>query len=201
MKTIVINENEIDKLVQCLNNEEVVAFPTETVYGVAVKYGSHKALDNLMIAKQRDDSKSITLMLSKKEDIEKYAYINEQSKKIINAFTPGKITLIFKKKKEVDPYMTNGKDTIGIRIPDNQFVLNLIDKTGPLLVTSANLSGHKNTTNTKEVLEQLNGRIALVVDGKTDSTTASTVVDLTQDSIKILRAGEISQKEIEGAIK
>jgi L-threonylcarbamoyladenylate synthase len=154
-----------------------------------------------MIAKERDYSKSITLMLSKKEDIEKYAYINVQSKKIINAFTPGKITLIFKKKKEVDPYMTNGKDTIGIRIPDNQFVLNLIDKTGPLLVTSANLSGHKNTTNTKEVLEQLNGRIALVVDGKTDSTTASTVVDLTEDSIKILRAGEISQKEIEGAIK
>jgi L-threonylcarbamoyladenylate synthase len=201
METIVIKKSEIDKIIHCLNNDEVVAFPTETVYGVAVRYGSHKALDNLMIAKERDYSKSITLMLSKKEDIEKYAYINEQSKKIINAFTPGKITLIFKKKKEVDPYMTNGKDTIGIRIPDNQFVLNLIDKTGPLLVTSANLSGHKNTTNTKEVLEQLNGRIALVVDGKTDSTTASTVVDLTQDRIKILRAGEISQKEIEGAIK
>lgn len=201
MNTVVVSEKEIDIVIEELNNENVVSFPTETVYGVAVKFGSHKALDRLMKAKDRDYSKAITLMVSKKEDISKYAYVSEDAIKIIEAFMPGKITLVFNKKETVDSYMTNGKNTIGIRIPDNQFVLNLIDKAGPLLVTSANLSGHSNTTCTKEVLEQLNGRISIVVDGKTKGDIASTVVDLTTKEVKILRVGEITKEEIMEVIK
>ena len=97
--------------------------------------------------------------------------------------------------------MTNGKETIGIRIPNNKYVLSLINKTGPLLVTSANLSGHINTTCTKEVLEQLNGRISLIVDGKTEGDIASTVVDLTQEEVRILRVGEITKEEIGEVLK
>lgn len=197
MKTRIVYEENLNEVITALMKDEVVAFPTETVFGVAVKYGSHLALDRLMEAKDRDYSKSITLMLSKKDDIKNFAYLNNDALKIINAFMPGKITLIFNKKDDVDPYMTNGKNTIGIRIPDCPYVLNLIDKTGPLLVTSANLSGHKNTTTTQEVLDQLDGRISLIVDGKTQSTTASTVVDLTQKSMKVLRIGEISLEDIE----
>ncbi len=197
MKTRIVYKENLEEVIAALMNDEVVAFPTETVFGVAVRYDSHLAIDRLMEAKDRDYSKSITLMLSKKDDIENFAYVNNDAFKIINAFMPGKITLIFNKKDSVDPYMTNGKNTIGIRIPDCTYVLNLIDKTGPLLVTSANLSGHKNTTTTKEVLEQLDGRISLIVDGKTQSTTASTVVDLTGRRPKVLRVGEISLKAIE----
>lgn len=200
MNTVVVSENEIDKVVEELNKENVVSFPTETVYGVAVKFGSHKALDRLMEAKDRDYSKAITLMVSKIEDINKYAYVSENAEKVIKAFMPGKITLIFKKKETVDSYMTNGKDTIGIRIPDNKFVLNLIERTGPLLVTSANLSGHSNTTCTNEVLQQLEGRISIIVDGKTNGDIASTVVDLTEE-VKILRVGEITKEEILEVIK
>ncbi|MEE0967636.1 MAG: L-threonylcarbamoyladenylate synthase [Bacilli bacterium] len=201
MQTVVVSDKEIDKVVQALDEEQVVSFPTETVYGLAVKFNSHKALDRLMEAKDRDYSKSITLMISKKEDISHYAYINEDALKIINAFMPGKITLIFNKKENIDPYMTNGKETIGIRIPNNKYVLSLINKTGPLLVTSANLSGHINTTCTKEVLEQLNGRISLIVDGKTEGDIASTVVDLTQEEVRILRVGEITKEEIGEVLK
>lgn len=201
MKTVIVSEKDINQVADILNQDLVVSFPTETVYGVAVKFNSHKALDRLMDAKERDYSKAITLMLSKKEDIKKYAYVNDDALKIIESFMPGKITLVFKKKENVDSYMTNGKETIGIRIPDNKFVLDLIDKAGPLLVTSANLSGHKNTTCTKEVLEQLDGRISLIVDGKTEGDTASTVVDLSNKEIKILRVGEISREEIEEVLK
>lgn len=200
MKTVVVREEEIEKVIETLENDYVVSFPTETVYGVAVKFNNHKALDRLMDAKDRDYSKAITLMLSKKEDIKKYAYVNENALKIIDKFMPGKITLVFKKKESVDPYMTNGKETIGIRIPDNKYVLELINKVGPLLVTSANLSGHENTTCTNEVLKQLDGRISLIVDGKTNGDTASTVVDLSQEEVKILRVGEISEEEIKGVI-
>lgn len=200
MNTVVVSEKEIDKVVEELNKENVVSFPTETVYGVAVKFGSHKALDRLMEAKDRDYSKAITLMVSKIEDINKYAYVSKKAEKVIKAFMPGKITLIFKKKETVDSYMTNGRDTIGIRIPDNKFVLSLIERTGPLLVTSANLSGHSNTTCTNEVLQQLEGRISIIVDGKTNGDIASTVVDLTEE-VKILRVGEITKEEILEVIK
>ncbi len=154
-----------------------------------------------MEVKNRDYSKAITLMLSKKEDIQKYAVVESQYQKIIDSFMPGKITLIFNREDSVDSYMTNGKNTIGIRIPDSQFVLDLTSRTGPLLATSANISGQSNTTNTKEVLEQLDGRVKLVVDGRTDSNKASTVIDLTGSEINILREGEITKKEIEEVLK
>ena len=201
MKTLVVSQSDIEKVVSSLNNDEVVSFPTETVYGIGVRYGSHKALDRLMEAKNRDYSKAITLMLNNKRDIETYAYINDQHLKIINKFMPGKITLILKRRESVDPYMTNGLDTIGIRIPDSDYVLNLIDRAGPLLVTSANISGSSNTTCTKDVLDQLDGRISLVVDGHTDSKVASTIIDMSKGALKILRLGDITREEIEEALE
>lgn len=201
METLVVTKEDMDTVVSYLNNDCVVAFPTETVYGVGVRYGSHKALDALMEAKNRDYSKAVTLMVNNKDDIKKYAYVNDLQLKIINKFMPGKITLILRRRDDVDSYMTNGLDTIGIRIPDNEYVLNLIEKAGPLLVTSANISGSSNTTTTSDVLKQLDGRISLVVEGKTDSNVASTIVDLSSDNIKILRMGDISKEEIEEALK
>lgn len=97
--------------------------------------------------------------------------------------------------------MTNGKETIGIRIPDSHYVLSLLEKAGPMLVTSANLSNYPNTTTTKEVLAQLDGRIDIVVDGKTTDNIASTVIDVSRQDIQILRVGKITNKEIEEAIK
>lgn len=199
--TKVIKSSEIDELVFAIEDEKVVAFPTETVYGLGVKYGSHRALDRLMESKNRDYSKAITLMVGKKEEIGNYAYISHDAKRIIDAFMPGMITLVFKKKETVDPIMTNGKNTIGIRIPDSPFVLNLLEKAGPMLVTSANLSNHPNTTTTKEVLDQLDGRIDYVVEGETTDSIASTVIDVSGDQMKILREGKIGQKEIEEVLK
>lgn len=195
--TKVIQPREKSVLIEALKQGEVVSFPTETVYGVAVKFNDRAALDKLMEAKNRDYSKAVTLMLSHREDIGKYAEIDERVEKVAEAFMPGKITLVLKRKDSVDPAMTNNLPTIGIRIPDSPFVLDLIDKAGPLLVTSANISGGCNTTNEQEVLAQLDGRIALVVAGETHNTTASTVVNMSDGQLKILREGEISLRDIE----
>jgi Sua5/YciO/YrdC/YwlC family protein len=199
--TEIVSMSDIDKVCQVIQQEGVVAFPTETVFGVGVKFNSQKALDKLMEAKNRDYSKAITLMVADKKEIEKYAYIHTQANILIEHFMPGMMTLVFKKKECVDPVMTNGKETIGIRIPDNEYVLTLLKKVGPMLVTSANLSNHPNTTTTKEVLEQLDGRIDLIVDGKTNDSIASTVVDVSQENIKILREGKITKKDIEEVLK
>ena len=199
--TKIVQQNELEKIVDAVKEGKLVAFPTETVYGVGIEFNNLDALERLMEAKNRDYSKAITLMVSKKEEIEKYAYVSDDTRKIINAFMPGMITLVFNKKECVNDLMTHGKKTIGIRIPDSQFVLELLEKAGPMLVTSANLSNHPNTTTTKEVLEQLDGRIDMVVDGVANSTTASTVVDVTGDEIKILREGIITLKDIEEVLK
>lgn len=194
--TQIVAQNEFDKIVKLIQEDKVVAFPTETVFGLGVRYGSIQALNALMEAKNRDYSKAITLMVPYKEDIEKYAIINDKAKKLIDAFMPGIITIVFQKKQSVDKAMTNGKETIGIRIPDHDFVLSLLKEVGPMLVTSANLSQHSNTTSTQDVLDQLDGRIDLIVEGKTDDSIASTVVDVSQEDIKILREGKISEEQI-----
>lgn len=194
--TKVLKKDKKEEVCQAISNGEVVAFPTETVFGVGVKFGDKEALDKLMEAKDRDYSKAVTLMVPSKEDIEKYAYVTDQARKIIDRYMPGMMTLIFKRKEEVDSYMTNGKETIGIRIPNDEYVLSLLESVGPMLVTSANLSGRPNTTTTLEVLRQLDGRISIVVDGKTTDNVASTVVDVSQEDIKILREGKIRKEDI-----
>lgn len=199
--TKVVLENQMNEICDVIQKGGIVAFPTETVYGVGIHFDDEEALERLMEAKNRDYSKAITLMVADKADISQYAYISPQAQKMIDQFMPGMITLIFKKKESIRDIMTNGKSTIGIRIPDSEFVLSLLKKVGPMLVTSANLSQHSNTTSTQEVLNQLDGRIDLVVDGKTSDNIASTVVDVSQDEIKILRAGKITKEQIEEAIK
>lgn len=199
--TKVVLENQMNEICDVIQKGGIVAFPTETVYGVGIHFDDEEALERLMEAKNRDYSKAITLMVADKKDISQYAYISPQAQKMIDQFMPGMITLIFKKKESVRDSMTNGKSTIGIRIPDSEFVLSLLKKVGPMLVTSANLSQHSNTTSTQEVLNQLDGRIDLVVDGKTSDNIASTVVDVSQEEIKILRAGKITKEQIEEAIK
>lgn len=199
--TKVVLENQMNEICDVIQKGGIVAFPTETVYGVGIHFNDEEALERLMEAKNRDYSKAITLMVADKADISQYAYISPQAQKMIDQFMPGMITLIFNKKESVRDTMTNGKSTIGIRIPDSEFVLSLLKKVGPMLVTSANLSQHSNTTSTQEVLNQLDGRIDLVVDGKTSDNIASTVVDVSQDEIKILRAGKITKEQIEEAIK
>ncbi|WP_041137990.1 L-threonylcarbamoyladenylate synthase [Beduini massiliensis] len=194
METQIKKRAEIDAVVTALKQEKVVAFPTETVYGLGVIYDSKIAIERLIEAKQRDMSKRFTLMLSDKEELDQYVYVSYRDQLIIDKFMPGDITVILNSKKE--------KGTIGIRIPDDVFVRELIRKTGkPLYVTSANISHQPSTTTTKEVLKQLNGRIPLIVEGECGHLQASSVVDLTTDEIKLLRQGRITIEMIEEELK
>lgn len=201
MESKIVNKNEIDKIIKTLENKHVVAFPTETVFGLGVMFNSVEALNELMQSKNRDASKAITLMVSDISKIEQYAYVTERDLKIIKAFMPGRITIILKKRDSVSKQMTLNKDTIGIRIPDDAFVLSLLEKVGPMLVTSANMSGGVNTTTTQEVLRQLDGKIPLIVDGNSGSSVPSTVVDLSKEEIEILRQGDISLEMIKEVLK
>ena len=200
MKTVLVEKENINEVIDLLNHDEVVAFPTETVFGLGVKFSHLEALEKIYEIKHRSHSKAISLMIYDPKDIEKYAYVNENAQKLIDHFMPGMITLVLKKKSILSDDFTAGYDTIGIRIPDDPFVLKLLKEVGPMLVTSANISGQETLLNDQEVYKQFEGKIKMIVKGECKSTLASTVIKVDED-VTILRQGCIQEEEIREVLK
>ena len=196
MNTVLVEKNAIEEVAKLVSDNQVVAFPTETVFGLGIKFGSYEALNSLYELKHRDRHKAISMMINNPKDIEKYAYVNDQARKIIKSFMPGMVTIILKKREFIDDYFTASLDTIGLRIPDDKFVLSLLEKTGPMLVTSANLSGEDTLVDDKAVMKVFSGKIPLIVKGESVSKKASTIIDLSKGKVEILRVGDISEKQI-----
>ena len=201
METQRLTKKDSAQIVEILNRGGVVAFPTDTVYGLAVRYDLKEAILKMKEAKQRPETKPFPMMVSSKAQIERVAVTDARSQKLIDQWMPGALTLVFKKRPEIDELVTNGFPTIGIRMPDDDFVLEIINRVGvPLLVPSANLSGQPSCTTSEEVLKQLDGRIDAVVLGESGASTASTVCDSTGDDLKILRQGPIKLEDLEDSI-
>lgn len=203
METLVINQFDIEKIANALLAGSLVAFPTDTIYGVACVYDRAEAIEKLKAAKYRPDDKPFPMMVSSKIQIETVAEVGKKAAKIIEAWMPGALTLILKRQAHIPAFVTNGEDTIAIRMPNDEFVLKLIEMVGkPLLVTSANLSGGANTTSSDEVLDQLAGRIDVIVPGNSKGSRASTIIDVSDEAnIKELRSGPLSFDRIMYSIK
>lgn len=189
-------KKEFNEVISLLSNEEVVAFPTDTVFGIGVIYNSEKAVNKMKQAKQRDERKPFPLMVANVDQLEQVAEISDRERIILEAFTPGALTLVLKRKDTIRKELVNGFDTIAIRIPDDAYVLRLLRKVGPMFVTSANLADHPAANTHEEVMAQLDGRIAAVVRGKSFSHVASTIVDCSGPELKCLREGEIPFEDI-----
>ncbi len=202
METIRMDKEDIRFAASLLMEGSVVAFPTDTVYGLGVIYGDLEALNALKKAKGRPDSKPIPLMIESVDQLREVAYMTLEAKKLADAFMPGALTLVLKKKKQVSNEFTNGRDTIAVRMSDDPFVQSLIHCCGyPLLVSSANRSGEASAMSAEQVLEQLDGAIDAVVMGKASGTQASTIVDVSSDKIRILRSGAIREDDIWRVLK
>lgn len=194
------SKEEINAVADALQNHKIIALPTDTVYGVGVMYGGLKDLQRLKNAKHRPETKPIPMMVSSIEHMEQVAVVDERVKKIAERFLPGALTLVLKVKDNVPKEYTNGLDTIAIRIPDEPFILRVIDELNtPLLVTSANQSGAKTALTSDDVLEQLPDIDGLVL-GKCRALQASTIVDCTQEKLKILRPGPITLEQLEACL-
>ena len=195
--TRVLFKKDLEETVELLKSGAVVAFPTDTVFGIGVIYNDAAAIDRMKKAKGRDASKPFPLMVADLKQLEEVAYVTDRERRIAQKYTPGALTLVLKRKDTVARESVNGFDTIAIRIPDDRFVLKLLKKAGPMFVTSANISGEPAACNEKEVMRQLDGRIEAVVRGKAGTGVASTIIDCTGEELKCLREGTISYKEIE----
>lgn len=170
---------------------ELVAFPTDTVYGLAA---GHDHLRKLYVAKERPKEKRISILLSDASNLEASALVSPAARALAEKFWPGPLTLVL---------VAPRRGTIAFRVPDHPVARRLIAASGGgLPVTSANRSGHSDARTAEEVIEQLDGRIALVLDGgRTTGGVPSTVVDCTTDQIKILREGAIGRAQIERAVR
>ncbi len=185
-----------------LNQGGLVAFPTDTVYGLAAAISDISAIERLFEVKERDQNKAIAVLMSSAKDLEGVAAdLNSSALKLAERFWPGPLTLVVPRHPDL-PDLLSPLPTIGVRVPDHPDALVLMDVTGPLAVTSANLSGGENACTAKEVFDQLKGRVDLILDGgETPGGQPSTVVDCTAPAPSVLREGPISWEAMENALK
>lgn len=183
---------KIRKAAGFIKNGGLVAFPTETVYGLGADALNVKAVLNLFEAKKRPLDNPPIVHVSNVRQVYKLAEeIPSQAERLMKRFWPGPLTLIMKRSKIVPNVTVAGLDTIAVRMPKHQIALFLIAESGcPIAAPSANLAGRPSSTSAKHVLEDLDGRIDAVLDaGPTDIGVESTVLDLTVDPPQVLRPG------------
>ena len=201
MKTIRLTKMDKEKIIKILIAGGLLAFPTDTVFGLGCMM-DEEAMAKIYEIKGRSFTKPLPMMCESLEMIEAYAKTDETSRKIVSRLTPGALTIIFSKKEEVPAYVTNGFETIGIRIPDDPFILDLIRTIGkPLMVTSANLSGEASLRCWKDVYDRFKGKIEGIVCEDALADCASTIIDVTGKEPQVLREGIISIEEIMEVIK
>ena len=198
----ILKDTMLDEAAEMLRNGEVVAFPTETVYGLGVIFDNKEAYDKLVKVKRRPPDKPFTLMLADVKDVEKYAELNPISEALRDAFMPGQFTMITTAKKGLPEWCVSKIGHIGIRIADYDLIRELIRKTGkPLLVPSANRSGEEPATTFQEVYNEFGNEIAAVVEGQSVSKIPSTIVLVKDKYTHVFREGAIKMDEIKKVIE
>jgi len=201
MKTEIIPASEIQTALQILQNGGIIAFPTDTVYGLGSLAFNNAAIESIYTAKDRPIEKAIPILIGDLSDLDKVADdIPNMALRFASRFWPGPLTCIVPKKQTL-PLAVSATQTVAVRIPDHHDARALLRAAGPMAVTSANISGQSSPSTSMEVYEQLNGRIPLILDGgKTKGGIPSTLVDCAGETPVILREGTITLAELLDAL-
>lgn len=207
MRTQVVASSDTEGFahaVRLLRAHKVIAFPTDTVYGVGAHGLDERAIASLFLVKDRSRSKAIPYLLANAADMPVVARtISEAALILAERFWPGGLTLVVAANSAVPKILTAGGDTVGVRVPNHPVTRALIDSLRvPLAATSANISGGRDPATADQVHRQLNGRIPLILDGgPTQGNVPSTVVDVTTDPPVVRRVGVIPVEQLERVLK
>ena len=189
-------ENEVEQLANILKDNGVISVPTDTVYGICARINSKKAHDKLIALKNRPITKAFPIMCADERQIKSIAVVDARAEKLIRAFMPGPITLVLNRNNTLSEYVTNGKDTIAVRMVTSKVLEELIRKTeSPLFMTSANKSEEPECTNLDDI-EKACPLLDGMLDGDVVFGEPSTIVDCSSEELKILRIGPISIEQI-----
>jgi L-threonylcarbamoyladenylate synthase len=185
------------RAIEILKAGGLVAFPTDTVYGLGAIAFNGNAVKSIYSVKDRPVEKAIPVLIGAASDLSKVCDdVPEKALKLADRFWPGPLTLVVHKHPDL-PAVISSEQTVGVRIPDHPVARSLLQQVGPMAVTSANLSGQPSPCTAEEVFSQLGGRILLILDGgMTPGGMPSTIVDCFSTEIRILREGPISESDI-----
>ena len=202
MKTLMLNENDMEKAAQIIKSGGLVAMPTETVYGLAANALDGKAVAKIFKANGRPMDKPLMVHISDISQI--YPLVSEfpeKAKVLAEKFWPGPLTVILPKSKIIPDEVSAGLDTVAVRFPSNKTTQKLISLSMPLAAPSANLSGSPSPTNARHVYDDMNGRIDAIIDGgECEVGVESTVITLATDIPRLLRPGGITVEQLRDAI-
>ncbi|MDP2754240.1 MAG: L-threonylcarbamoyladenylate synthase [Nitrospirota bacterium] len=201
MLRIKVNELNLEQVLHytadMLKKGGIIAYPTETFYGLGAKFDMEDSLKKLYDIKQRPEEKAMPLIIGNKELLTVItASMNKTAVSLMDRFWPGPLTLIFLAKENLSEYITAGTHKVAVRIPGESFALYLaITASFPITATSANLSGTSPAQDAETVIRYFGDKIDLIIDGGTTSgDLPSTIVDVTGDEIKLLREGMIKKE-------
>lgn len=186
----------LDRAVALIRDEEVIAAPTDTVYGLVCRFDSSNAIETLYRVKERPPEKALPVLLGDENQLVQVidGPIPDVAQELIRRYWPGPLTLILSGLPHLPPVLTAGGSTVGVRIPNQPFLRALARQAGPLASSSANRSGGPECRTAAEVLAQLEGRVPLLVDaGASPHGQASTVLDLSGPTPRILREGPLGE--------
>ncbi|MFQ5910904.1 MAG: L-threonylcarbamoyladenylate synthase [Thermoplasmata archaeon] len=181
-----------------LEEGKLVVFPTETLYGLGGDPENRETVERIYLLKGRPRDDPLPVAVSSWEDVQGIAEVNNLARTLFDEFLPGPLTLVLKKKRQSSFRWISRGRTIGIRIPFQPLAVELAEEFGPITATSANLHGGEGPTSVEAAIDQLGSKVDYYIDGgRTNLGVPSTIVDLSQNEIRVLREGAIQRERIE----
>lgn len=185
-----IKPRQITQIVEILRGGGVIAYPTDTTYGIGCSIMNKKGLERIYQIKQRDRKKPFSFICSDLSEVSRYARLTNVAFKIMKRCLPGPYTFVLDASREVPDLLTTKQKTVGIRIPDNRICLAIVRELGvPIVTTSANISGEVPVGDPYSINDLFGGMLDLVVDGGMLATDVSSVISLIGDRVELLRKG------------
>lgn len=182
----------LDQATDALRRGELVVYPTETVYGLGADALDPEAIERVFDAKGRNRDNPISLAASSIEAVLEWTNPTERERRFMEAFLPGPVTVLVRKRDEVPDVLTGGRDRVGVRIPDHDLALALLERVAPITATSANVSGRPSVREVTNLDPEIRDATTVVLDGGETDGTESTVVDVNAGTV--LRRGTLTDR-------
>ncbi len=187
------NSNSVNLAAKLLKSNGLVILPTDTIYGIAADANSDSAIQKIYNLKKRSKKKPIAIFLKNIIEIEKNFILNDLEREIIQKYIPGAITIILRPKKnnKFSKLLNQNNDSVAVRIPNHKFCLKLLNEfSGPIAISSSNVSGQKEINNINLLEKQFNNDVDLIIEGELGKKQiASTIIKIENNEVKILRQG------------